>query len=132
MRAPREAAALILDEVKAKEYDGIVSRHVDVPVLHDCDCGRRPLFILLLLHVVQVLEVYMTWAHMNAMSNDAFVEAVDGLLRGLSAAFQVMGRTARGARELILAVPPPVPQSYSRPYIMKQHLKRFSQHVAFW
>jgi hypothetical protein len=79
--------------------------------------------------LLQVLEVWMAWAHMNAIDNEQFFKAAAVFLVQLSQQLKSLnGRP----RQLIMAVPPHVPQGYSKPFISVRHIDLFSKYVDFW
>eukprot|EP00199_Chlamydomonas_sp_CCMP681_P002242 CAMPEP_0119104084 /NCGR_PEP_ID=MMETSP1180-20130426/2392_1 /TAXON_ID=3052 ORGANISM="Chlamydomonas cf sp, Strain CCMP681" /NCGR_SAMPLE_ID=MMETSP1180 /ASSEMBLY_ACC=CAM_ASM_000741 /LENGTH=384 /DNA_ID=CAMNT_0007088753 /DNA_START=158 /DNA_END=1312 /DNA_ORIENTATION=- len=75
-----------------------------------------------------VLEVWMAWWSINGLSNKDFTDAACSMVKQLSQALQGM----QPPRQLIMAVPPPIPSGYSRPSIDKAHLRRLSPFVSHW
>jgi hypothetical protein len=76
-----------------------------------------------------VLEVWLTWTLMNGLNDAHFTRSALSFVTALSTSLRALPKRPR---QLILAVPPPVPQAPSRPFITQEHLTTFSPHVDFW
>ncbi|KAF5826821.1 glycoside hydrolase superfamily [Dunaliella salina] len=102
VQSPEAAIEAIVREVEAKGYDGIV------------------------------LEVWMTWAFMNGISNDAFRAAAFAFIQKLSSSLRALDPLGTERRQLILAVPPVVPSAPSRPRTDPAHMDRLAAFVDAW
>jgi hypothetical protein len=95
---------------------------------------------------MQVLEVWMVWAAINAVNNPPFMHAAMAFIQRLSGALKAprpraasneagattFQRYSDSPRQLILAVPPLVPSSPGRPHVASEHVAALSPYVDFW